>query len=188
MIASEGGRFRRIGRPMRRVVGGVAFVGVMFAGGATIGLAGDGADGRDGTSVPGEPTDEPAPPPVDSDTGRGGSPVGKPSRLEARTAESLDAPAAPETIRDTGRGGVDPAVGPFRVAQTAEDAESVQSLDVGSVDSDSGKAPRPKRSNQSAQSSAGDSAAATSYVDQDVPGAPTGGPDGSDEPSNDADG
>ena len=81
---------------------------------------------------------------------------------------------------DNGRGGVDPATGPnaIRPAALAEVPR-----DVGSVDTDSGVAAIP---DAAVDGAAG--ASVEALVDQDVPGAATGGPDGADPVARDADG
>lgn len=190
MMTRVNGRFRGMSRPTRRVAVAASFVAVMFAGGVATGMTGNDSDGRDGQTQPGAPVDQPAPTPIDTDAGRGGAGVGKaPKTAVLETSSAVEggstSSAAPA---DNGRGGVDPASGPQPVVQALA-AESAVSLDAGSFDTDSGLAPEPT-ANGNGKSKATRAAESTpsAPVDQDVPGAPTGGPPGDDLPPNDADG
>lgn len=183
MRTSTVGMSPSIGRPMRRVAAGVALVGVTLVGGVAIGLGGDDSNGRDGSTVPGAPTD--APTPVDVDDGRGDGPNGKAPKPQQRSSQSLEDPAAHVSAVDNGRGGVDPAVGPLAVTQSV--AADTTSIDSGSIDTDSGVAPRPD-ANVAKQRADADAVGQPAPVDQDVPGASHDWPDGPGEPSNDSDG
>jgi hypothetical protein len=195
MMTRVDGILRRVGRPARSVVIGASFVAVMFAGGVATGVMGDGSDGRDGGSQPSAPGDAPTPVPVDSDAGRGGSDNDTAPAVAAPDNQiASDAQVAIAVLpKANGRGGLDPSSGPLPVAQIESSVEAIQSLDAGSFDTDSGLAPEPSAKDKGKGKGPTDSsrqaeAAPSAPVDQDVPGAPTGGPPGDDLPSNDADG
>ena len=183
MATTVDGRARRLWRPTRRVAVAASFVAVMFAGGVASGMNGNDSNGRNGDTQPGPPSDVPASPPVDIDGGRGASDVGKTAGKApiAPGSQSQSADHARPAIN--GRGGVDPAAGPLPAAASQVAAEVTASLDVGVFDTDSGLAPEP---GPAAQASAVAEAPGPP-IDQDVPGAPTGGPPGRDRPSKDAD-
>lgn len=178
-MAAAGGRLQTLGRPARRFAAGVAVIAVTFAGGAALGLGGD-SSGRDGSTVPGAPTVALAPVDAD-DAGRDAAPEVRPSQRTSRLVESTSAPAA---IVDNGRGRADPAVGPLAATAGLDDVAAT--ADVGKYDTDTGMA--PVRDNVLSSRSAVIESSVTGYVDQDVPGAPTGGPDGPDAAANDSDG
>lgn len=174
-------------RPARLLVVGSVVVAGALAGSAAIGL---GDDGRDQGTPPGPTSNAPAVAPVDAD-GRAGSEI-----VSRRTAgavgelieSQLDATAdAGATARlDNGRGGVDPAAGPLPV-DPAVAAGSTPAPEVGVIDTDSGVLPAPDAA-LVVELDALDASTREPLVDQDVPGAPTGGPPGDDLPSDDRDG
>jgi hypothetical protein len=171
MMASAKNRIRQAGRPARRVAVAVAVAGVVLAGNAAISVAG--ADnGRDGTTVPGAPSDAPAPAPSDLDRGSDTN-VAPPLGRSATPA----APSLPAT--DNGRGGDDPAFGPLAIPVERAAAPAAQA----GYDTDSGAAPVPAAAGSDASRAAPDAP-----VDQDVPGSRSPQIAGTDEPSNDADG
>lgn len=187
------GRARRIVRPARRAAIAASFVAIMFAGGVAAGMGGEDTDGRDGTQ-PGAPSDAPAPAPIDSDAGRGDSGVGEAPQVSARLIESVGPGAASAAPVANGRGGVDPASGPLPAARARPGEVDAPSLDVGAFDTDSGLAPEPAASARVSRDvievldQDGADAGPRVYVDQDVPGAPTGNFPGANRASNDADG
>lgn len=170
MMASTTNKLGKIRRPLRGAAIVLAVAGVAFAGNSALGLAGDDT-GRDDSTVPGAPSDAPAPA-DDSDAGRDGASTPAPS------SRSGDAPALDANL-DNGRGFDEPASGPNPIPRESNTATADAAA---AYDTDSGEAP------VDAASSAPVSREAPSTADQDVPGAPTGGAAGTDASPNDQDG
>ncbi|NND75354.1 MAG: hypothetical protein HKN44_10145 [Ilumatobacter sp.] len=162
------GRGHQVTRTVRRIAVGAAVVGLVVAGNAAIGVAGD--DGRDGSTVPGAPTDAPSPVVDDSNT-REGAPAVPAARTRAKVTPLNAGPI------DNGRGGVDPATGPNPVP-VARATAAPSALPA--YDTDDGLAPVDQVSPAKV--------AADPVVDQDVPGAATASAAGADRPARDADG
>lgn len=172
MMASTTNKLRK---PAKGVAIALAVVGVAFAGNSALGLSGD-DNGRDGTTVPGAPSDAPsdAPAPTDdSDAGRDGA------STPGTSSSTADAPALSANL-DNGRGFDEPALGPNPVTLASNDAASDAPA---AYDTDSGQAPVADATTDAASNEA-----PSAPSDQDVPGAPTANSDGSDAPSNDQDG
>lgn len=176
MVAGATRRLRQARFPARViVVGGV--VAAVVAANAAIGLADD-ADGRSGT-VPGPPDDSAPTVPIDLDEGRGaGSPA---AAVESSTRFVESQRTAPAGGLDNGRGGIDPPVAPLPAIATQEAA----TIDVGTVDTDSGVVPEADADLRRASSAESEPA---TPVDLDDPGRPTDGPPGDDAPADDQDG
>lgn len=135
-------------------------------------------NGRDGTSVPG---------PAVSSSGASSAEAptvdGRASSARPAPASAASAGATPVGAVDNGRGGTDPALGPNPIPAPAP--LPADELSQSGFDSDSGLAPVLS---VPGPSSVAPLRATTAPVDQDVAGAPTGGPPGTDPAPDDGDG